>query len=129
MSTLDDYLRSQHGRCPDCGVHLATQGRLHIGCRLTTAQREAATGMARATSARPDEGQLVEAAIRRLAATGKPFSANDARDIHGVRGGVVGATFNALKADGVIKPVGEEKSNDRGTHGKPVALWVRGDAA
>ena len=122
--TLDDFLRTQPGRCPDCGVHLASQGRLHVGGCLPTARREAVAGMARASSAHPTESQLVESAVRRLAASGKPFSANDAREIHGVRGGVVGATFNALRAEGVIRAVGSEGSNDRGTHGKAVALWI-----
>ena len=80
--------------------------------------------MAAATAAHPTEAARVEAVIRQLAATGKPFSANDARELHGVKGGVVGATFNALRAERVIKPVGSEGSTDKGTHGKPVALWI-----
>lgn len=80
-------------------------------------------GMA-ASLHRHDENARVAAAIRQLAATGQPFSANTARAIHGVRGGVVGATFNALKAEGVIVPVGAETSTSRETHGKQVALWI-----
>lgn len=91
---------------------------------VAAANAAKAEGMARATAARPADAVRVEAAIRRLAATGHPFSANDARTIHGVKGGVVGATFNALKAAGVIRVVGDETSTDKGTHGKSVALWV-----
>lgn len=80
--------------------------------------------MARAAAAHPNDASKVAAAIRQLAATGRPFSANDARALHGVRGGVVGATFNALKAEGLIKPVGAETSTDKGTHGKTVARWI-----
>jgi hypothetical protein len=84
--------------------------------------------MARATSAHPDERARVEAAIRKLAASGREFSANAARAIHGVRGPVVGATFNALRAEGLIEPVGAETSTDRGTHGKTVARWRKAAA-
>lgn len=83
-----------------------------------------AEGQQRALDAHPDDRARVEAAIRRLAATGKPFSANDARSLHGVRGGVVGATFTALCKAEVIRPIGDEVSTDRGTHGKTVAIYI-----
>lgn len=96
---------------------------------LAAAMAARDAGMARATAAHPDEASRVAAAIRRLAATGRPFSANDARQLHGVRGGVVGATFNALRAEGLIEPVGSETSTDKGTHGKSVARWIGRAAA
>lgn len=102
------------------GYHLTTQ---HPALCPCPGLADAADGMALALGNTSD-ARRVEDAIRQLAAAGKPFSANDARLIHGVRGGVVGATFNALRAEKVIRPVGEETSTDRGTHGKRVALWV-----
>lgn len=108
-------------RCPDC-----VAGTRPSPIAAAFAARDQA--MARTQAARPDEASRVRAAVLQLASRGRPFSANDARNIHGVRGGVVGATFNALRAERLIKPVGAETSTDRGTHGKPVALWI-GSAA
>lgn len=104
-------------RCDDC-----TEGRQPSPLATAIAARDEA--MSRASSAHPDEASRVADAIRRLAATGRPFSANDARNLHGVKGGVVGATFNALRTEGLIQPVGAETSTDRGTHGKAVTRWI-----
>lgn len=116
--SLDAYFTSLPGRCPGCGFHLKRQ---QCACAAIAA---GASAMTSAITASPDEAARVEAAIRQLAATGRPFSANDAREIHGVKGGVVGATFGALKSAGVIRCIGGEASTDRGTHGKTVARWV-----
>lgn len=118
MTTLGLDARSD--RCTH-GYHLETQHPDLCPCAGLAAK---AVGMARATSAHPTDAQKVEAAIRQLAATGRPFSANDARLIHGVKGGVVGATFNALRSEGVIRPVGDEVSTDKGTHGHRIFRWV-----
>lgn len=83
-----------------------------------------ARGQAIATAAHPSDRAAVEAAIRQLAATGRPFSANDARAIHGVKGGVVGAVFSALKIEGVIRACGDETSTDAGTHGHRIYQWI-----
>jgi hypothetical protein len=80
--------------------------------------------MAQTSAAHPTERAAVEAAIRTLAATGRPFSSNDARAIHGVRGPVVGAAFQAAARAGVIKKVGYETSTSPETHAHPVAQWV-----
>lgn len=122
--TLDDYLRAQPGRCASCGVHIATQPHLHKGGCLPTGQRLRDQGMAAAAEARPDDRARVDAAIRTLAATGKPFSANDARDLHGVTGGVVGAAFTAARKAGLIRAVGDEGSNSESTHGHRIYRWV-----
>ncbi len=66
----------------------------------------------------------VDAAIRKLAATGRPFSANDARALPGVKGGVVGAAFTAANKSGLIRPVGDETSTDTGTHGHRIYQWI-----
>lgn len=83
-----------------------------------------AVGQARATDAHPDDRARVDAAIRTLAATGRPFSANDARAIHGVKGGVVGAAFGAARRSGLIVPVGDETSSDPGTHAHRIFRWT-----
>jgi hypothetical protein len=116
--SLDTYLRSRPDRCTDCGHHLELQGCI---CAALAAKAE---GQSRATTAHPNEAARVEAAIRKLAASGQPFSANDARSLHGVRGGVVGATFTALRTRGVIKPVGDVTSTDAGTHGHRIFQWI-----
>lgn len=96
--------------CPDC-----VAGTQPSPLAAAIAARDEA--LSRTSAANPDEAARVAAAIRKLAATGRPFSANDARHLHGVKGGVVGATFTALRKEGVIKPVGDEVSTDVGTHG------------
>lgn len=107
--------------CDDCTNNVRQNEQ---AAAISRAMEARDRGMSVAVAAHPDEASRVAAAIRTLAATGRPFSANDARHLHGVKGGVVGATFTALKTAGEIKPVGAETSTDRGTHGKPVALWV-----
>jgi hypothetical protein len=86
-------------------------------------------GQARTLAAHPDDRAKVEAAIRQLAATGHPFSANSARAIHNVRGGVVGAVFSALASEGLIRRVGYVASTDPGTHAHPIAEWIGTQAA
>lgn len=114
--TLDTLTRLP-GRCTGCGYHVATQG---CACAGLAAK---AKGQAIATAAHPADRVRVEAAIRQLAATGRPFSANDARLIHGVKGGTVGATFTALRKEGVIRSCGDETSTDAGTHGHRIYMW------
>ena len=118
----DPRLNAGRWTCPQCEAGVQPSSLV-----VAFAARDAA--MVRATEARPTDASRVAAAIRQLAAKGQPFSANDARAIHGIRGGVVGATFNALRTEGVIKAVGSEPSNKKNTHGKDVARWVAADAA
>jgi hypothetical protein len=122
--SLDDYLRRQHGRCPDCGVDLKHQAELHVGGCLTTAQRLGVEGMAVASSAAPSDEARVLAAIRQLAATRAPFSANEVRELtDGIRGPVVGAAFS--KAKSFIRPTGQMvRSTDPRTHGHRISEWV-----
>jgi hypothetical protein len=115
--TLDSWATTQLDRCPTCGFHLTAQQCICVGLKAKS------RGQAIATAAHPADRAKVEAAIRKLAASGRPFSANDARAIHGVRGGVVGATFTALRNEGVIAPCGDEVSTDPGTHGHRLFLW------
>ena len=115
--SLDTYLRSCADRCSGCGFHVETQGCACPGQALKF------DGMARASAAHPTERAKVEAAIRQLARTGRPFSANEARKIHGVSGGVVGAAFNAMREAGVITAIGGTASSKGNTHGHRIALW------
>lgn len=83
----------------------------------------AAEGMAAASVAHPDDAARVMAAIKRLAATGREFSANDSRPLHGVTGGVVGAQFTAAIKANIIRPVGSEPGSVS-AHGKPIYRYV-----
>jgi hypothetical protein len=121
MTGLDAWLAAQEDRCPGCGFH-ETQGCACEGNRLKF------KGQAIAAAAHPDERAAVDAAIRQLAARGRPFSSNDARPLHNVTGPVVGAAFSAAAKAGLIVRVGYEPSTDPGTHAHPVATW-RGVAA
>lgn len=104
------------------GFHVPSQGCTDCGVAHKFA------GQSRATDAHPDDRAKVEAAVRELAATGRPFSANTARAIHGVKGGVVGATFTALHKEGVIRPCGDETSSEPGTHGHRLFQWIGASA-
>lgn|GEM_PF-4397744 len=118
------FLRTYPGRCPDCGAHIRTQGR-NGGC-LSTGQRLAAQGMARTTSAHPSAVEIIDAAIARRIAGGKPFSANDLRGelthLTPEERPVIGARINAHRNK--MRALGEEKSTDPGTHGKKVTIWL-----
>lgn len=118
MTTLG--LERLPGRC-EHGFDIATQHPALCACPGLAAKAE---GQSAALAAHPDDRAKVEAAIRQLAATGRPFSANDARTLHGVRGGVVGATFTALRTEGVIRACGDETSTDKGTHGHRIFRWI-----
>lgn len=116
--TLTTWATTQPNRCHH--GYAATQHPDLCSCAGLKAK---ARGQSIATAAHPDDRSRVEAAVRQLAARGKPFSANEARLIHGVRGGVVGATFTALKNEGVIRACGDETSTDAGTHGHRIYRW------
>lgn len=117
MTALAATLAQRTDRCPH-GWHVPTQGCVDCGVAHKFAAQAATL------DAHPDDRAKVDAAIRELAASGRPFSANDARAIHGVKGGVVGATFTALRKEGVIAPCGDETSSDPGTHGHRIFLWI-----
>ncbi len=114
---LTTSLAAMRGRCVH-GWHVETQGCVDCGVALKFA------GQSLATAAHPNDRAKVDAAIRQLAATRRPFSANDARRIHGVTGGVVGAAFTAAHKSGLIAPVGDETSTDKGTHGHRIYQWI-----
>lgn len=113
-------LETLPGRCVH-GYDIKTQHPALCSCAGLQAK---AKGQSIATAAHPDDAAKVESAIRHLASTGRPFSANEARLLHGVKGGVVGATFTALRTRGLIKPVGDVTSTDEGTHGHRIFQWI-----
>lgn len=123
MTTLADRLALLPGRCSH-GFDIATQHPQLCPCAGLAAKAE---GQAAASSAHPDDRAAVESAIRQLAASGKPFSANEARQIHGVKGGVVGAAFSAMKNAGVIKAYESDalvRSTSGATHGHHLFQWI-----
>jgi hypothetical protein len=69
---------------------------------------------------------VVDQAILTVAQRGLPFSANDVRPLLPPlrSNNLVGARFNALRMRRLIRKVGETPSTDKGTHGKPVAVYV-----
>jgi hypothetical protein len=85
-------------------------------------------GAARASSAQPDEWRAaVDAEIRRLAATGEAFTADDVSRATGDSPtgspGAMGARFLAASKRGEIVNVGYEKSQRQSVHAHPIAQW------
>lgn len=109
--------------CCDCARRALRASRK--GTRPVVVARELRdAGQSAAFDARPDDRAKVDAAIRQLAALGQPFSANDAREIHGVKGPVVGAAFTAARKAGLIRAVGFTTSDEAKTHAHPVRVWT-----
>lgn len=76
-----------------------------------------------------DAGVLAsaDAVILAAARSGKPFSANDLRSAFidaGVPGRNRGGAIWRAIAAGVITPVAEVRSTDKGTHNKRISLYV-----
>lgn len=85
-----------------------------------------AAGIAAANdNAAPDVKARIDAAIRRIAASGREFSANDLRaDLAGITGPVVGGRFTALSNAGVISFTGKRVASNLGsTHGHEIKVW------
>lgn len=116
MTGLAGWLATREDRCPH-GFHVLQ------GC-TTCGLKAKIRGQSIATTAHPADRAKVEAAIRQLAATGQPFSANQCRPLHGVTGPVVGAAFTAAAKAGLIRRVGYVTSTEPGTHAHPVAEWI-----
>lgn len=75
------------------------------------------------------ERNLIMAAIKHCADQGMPFSANDVRalellgDVNTAR---IGRCFSLAAERGLIEFVSYVRSTDRGTHGKRIAVWRKG---
>lgn len=87
-------------------------------------------GINAADDAAPDDVKdRIDAAIRRWAAKGVEFSANDVRPEFNVTGAVVGGRFNVAARAGLIVDTGKRVASTLGsTHGHEVRVW-RGAAA
>jgi len=121
MSTLG--LERYSDRCAR-GFHLATQHPDLCSCQ---GEQGKAEGIARTTAAAStDERARIDAAIRKVAARGVEFSANDVRPlIADAHGPLVGARFNALARAGIIRDTGVRvKSTQAATHAHEVRVWV-----
>lgn len=91
----------------------------------TTAERDRV--LAEVGAAHADHVAAGMAVLGRWAATGERFSANDVRlELReaGVHGPATGFLFRYAVREGVIVPVGWERSTDVGTHAKPVARYI-----
>ena len=96
-------------------------------CACDTAAARKSSGIAATTdAASADDKARIDAAIRRWAATGREFSANDLRsEFAGVSGPVVGGRFNAAAKRGLIRDTGRRvPSTLASTNGHEVRLWV-----
>lgn len=123
--SLDAYLRTRSDRCPGCGFHVATQG---CACAGISARN---TILPAVSAAHPDESARLESAIRRLAASGREFSANAPElrfIVSAMPGPLVGSVFARLSKAGVIVKRGHEVSNLPSTKGHEIRTW-KGAAA
>jgi hypothetical protein len=132
------WLLADDKRCPDCFLHVESQGhRSHIdgertGCDNSgplgaiLGRQLAVQGMARTVAAHPDDAARVDAVLERFIRGGRPFSANDTRrHLVGVKGAVVGAGFRKAAQSGRIVRTGRRyASTDPGTHAHQIDEWV-----
>lgn len=90
------------------------------------AARDAGIAQAESSERAAYDSALLDQALRAFAETGRPFSANDLRNVlpDDIHGPLWGARFTAARCRGDIRPVGDVTSTKKNTHAKPVALWV-----
>lgn len=96
---------------------------------LTPARTARDEGLARVEAASSEwEKAVIDQAIVAMAETGKPFSANDFRDLlPEIRTRkLIGQRCRDLaqKKDAPIIAVGEVTSTDKGTHAKPIKVYI-----
>lgn len=73
------------------------------------------------------ETRLIDQAIAAFADYGRPFSANDLRELlPEVNPALMGARFGAAATTGLIRSAGLVPSTKKNTHAKRICLWVRG---
>lgn len=94
--------------------------------RDAIAARDAGIARAEASEITNWNRALIDQAIDAFAATGRPFSANDLRDLlPDVPGPLMGARFqHAANNRKVIRFTGYVTSTKKNTHAKPVGRWV-----
>lgn len=111
-------LDAPSGLCSSCDLALLEQ-------QWAKARAAKAEGIERADrAARIEKRAQIDAAIRQIAARGRPFSANDLRHLVPNAGPLMGARFNAAAKAGFIKRIGYVPSTDEGTHAHPIAQWM-----
>ena len=68
----------------------------------------------------------IEAAILKVAGSGRTFSANDVRPLlRGIPGQRIGPRFGVLARRGLIRHVGYLPSTKGNTHGHDIKTWAR----
>lgn len=79
---------------------------------------------------------ILDRAIRELAATGQPFTVEDARNRAGEEAlsmlrqpNTVGAAFNRVKSEGLIRAVGYTKARRPSRHSAVIRQWVGAEHA
>lgn len=121
MSTLN--LHTRPDRC-DHGYAEVQHPRF---CQCATVPGRKRNGIAAANDNAPaDIKERIDSAIRRMAATGREFSANDLREqLAGIEGPVVGGRFTTLSNANVIRFTGRRvPSNLASTNGHEIKVWV-----
>lgn len=118
MNTLGLHVFAD--RCSGCGFHPESQG---CACPGRSLKFDAISRVEAAAD--PDLRAMVDEEIRRAAAQGKTFSANDFRHmLPDDVGPLMGARFLAAAKAGLIRHVGYEASTKASTHAHDVKTWV-----
>ena len=96
-----------------------------VECERKALARKDAVLTAVNAAAPADVKARIDAAILKLAATGRPFSANDCRSLFpDVKGAVIGGRFNALGHAGRIRKTGDRVPSTLGnTNGHEIHVW------
>ncbi len=90
-------------------------------------ERRKREGMARAERAETDEwNERCDSAIRQLAQSGQPFTAEQVREIAGdpSRPNAFGARLHAAARKGVITKIDYRPATRATLHSHPIAVWV-----
>jgi len=115
---LAEYLAEFDDRCPH---GFAKEQRPFHDCPEV---RKLAGIQAANESAPEDVKDRIDAAIKRWAAKGVEFSANDLRSEFEVTGAIVGGRFNVAARAGLIVDTGKRVASTLGsTHGHEVRVW------
>lgn len=89
------------------------------------AERDEAMAMAEEADRSGWDKKVIDQAIEAFARDGRPFSANDLRDLlPDVRTSLMGSRFYAASVAGLIRKQGRVTSTKRNTHAKDIDLWV-----
>lgn len=114
---LAEYLAEFGDRCPH---GFAKEQRPFHDCPEV---RKLAGINAANDAAADDVKARIDAAIMRVARTGREFSANDFRDMFPESGPIVGGRVNALAIKHKFVDVGSVRSTKPNTHGHKITLW------